>query len=120
MDCTGLKYVTSLSLVPPELDKYGFRNSDNTATLRVPIEALEVYKSTYPWNRFSNFVGIDPSLGDVNLDGEVNIADINAIVNSIVSGGSDCLDDYMSDVNRDGEVNIADINTLIDIILNNQ
>ena len=120
MDCTGLKYVTSLSLVPPKLDKYGFRNSDNTATLRVPIEALEVYKSTYPWNRFSNFVGIDPSLGDVNLDGEVNIADINAIVNSIVSGGSDCLDDYMSDVNRDGEVNIADINTLIDIILNNQ
>ena len=53
--------------------------------------------------------------GDVNGDGEVNIADINAIINFILFGDSN----MAGDVNEDGEVNIADINTVIMIILNN-
>ena len=52
--------------------------------------------------------------GDVNGDGEVNIADINAIIDMILSGRSDAT----GDVNSDGEVNIADINAVIDLILN--
>ena len=51
--------------------------------------------------------------GDVNGDGEVNIADINAIIDMILSDRSDTF----GDVNDDGEVNIADINAVIDIIL---
>lgn len=51
--------------------------------------------------------------GDVNGDGEVNIADINAIIDMILSGASN----IVGDVNSDGEVNIADINAVIDIIL---
>lgn len=52
-------------------------------------------------------------IGDVNGDGEVNIADINAIIDAILGG------DYASpcDVNSDSEVNIADVNSVIDIIL---
>ena len=51
--------------------------------------------------------------GDVNDDGEVNIADVNALIDMILSGtyGS------RGDVNSDGEVNIGDVNALIDIIL---
>ena len=53
--------------------------------------------------------------GDVNSDGEVNIADINALIDVILSSeGSTSATD---DVNEDGEVNIADINALIDLIL---
>ena len=55
--------------------------------------------------------------GDVNHDGEVNIADINVLVTAILSG-SDV--DETLDLNSDGELNIADITTLIDIILTNQ
>lgn len=51
--------------------------------------------------------------GDVNNDSEVNIADVNAVINIILSGGSD----LSGDVNGDGEVNIADINAVIAIIL---
>ena len=51
--------------------------------------------------------------GDVNGDGEVNIADVNAIIDYILSGTGD---PSASDVNGDDEVNIADINSLIDII----
>lgn len=54
--------------------------------------------------------------GDVNGDGEVNIADINALIDIILSGG--LTDNPRADVNGDGEVNIADVNALIDIILN--
>ena len=52
-------------------------------------------------------------VGDVNGDGEVNIADINAIIDIILSGGSS----DTADVNRDGEINIADVNAVIDMIL---
>ncbi len=58
------------------------------------------------------FVTLSNSL-DVNLDGEINIADINMIIDIILTGkpGVTC------DTNGDGEVNIADINTVIDAIL---
>ena len=52
--------------------------------------------------------------GDVNGDGEVNIADINAVIDIILTGSGNAL---AADVNTDGEVNIADVNTIIDLIL---
>ena len=56
----------------------------------------------------------DPGLvGDVNGDGEVNIADVNTAIDMILSGNSTAA----ADVNGDGEVNIADVNVIIDIIL---
>ena len=51
--------------------------------------------------------------GDVNGDGEVNIADINTIIDTLMSG----IENFDCDVNNDNEVNIADINFIIDIIL---
>ncbi len=54
--------------------------------------------------------------GDVNGDGEVNIADVNALIDVILTSGEGESNEA-ADVNRDGEVNIADINAVIDIIL---
>jgi hypothetical protein len=51
--------------------------------------------------------------GDVNGDGEVNIADVNVVIDVILGGGSNTA----ADINNDAEINIADINALIDIIL---
>ena len=51
--------------------------------------------------------------GDVNVDKEVNIADVNAVIDMILSGNQNPL----GDVNGDKEVNIADVNAIIDIIL---
>ena len=52
--------------------------------------------------------------GDVNGDGEINIADVNAVIDVILSTNSS----GPADVNGDGEVNIADVNAVIDKILN--
>ena len=65
-------------------------------------------------------IGIQPKiLGDVNGDREVNIADINAIIDIILSGNTSSPNYGRADVNGDGEVNIADLNAIIDIILRN-
>lgn len=114
----NVQTVICLALTPPELNGIGFSyDYDNqlfkVPTLRVPIEAFDAYKSDEWWRKFPNIVGVDPSSGDVNLDDEVNVADINVIIDNILANS----DGYMSDVNCDGEVNIADINALIDKIL---
>ncbi len=51
--------------------------------------------------------------GDVNSDGEINIADVNTLIDMILGGGAT----ESGDVNCDGEVSIADVNTLIALIL---
>lgn len=52
-------------------------------------------------------------MGDVNADGEVNIADVNAIIGVILGGGSNS----RADVNCDGKINIADVSAVIGIIM---
>ncbi len=55
--------------------------------------------------------------GDVNGDGEVNIADVNVIIDIILGGTYDEGTLKRADVNEDKEINIADVNAEIDIIL---
>ena len=69
-------------------------------------------------NETCNVTSSNPSIrGDVNGDGEVNIADINVIINIILGYDVDEETFDRADVNGDGEVNIADINAVIVIIL---
>ena len=94
------------------LDGGNLAQSDGTAVLHAmdgyftadsPITAIKVNGDT------------QSPKGDVNGDGEINIADINAVID-IILGGNDSTEGR-SDVNGDSEVNIADINAVIDIIL---
>ena len=59
--------------------------------------------------------GVDPEplKGDVNGDGSVNIADVNLVIDMILSGTYKAV----GDINGDGTVNISDINEVIAIIL---
>lgn len=52
--------------------------------------------------------------GDINSDGVVDVADVNAVINVILG-----LQDYtdVADVNGDGQVDVADLNAIINIIL---
>ncbi len=55
--------------------------------------------------------------GDVNRDGEVNIADINAVISVILRTFTDPNLIWEADVDGNGEINIADVNAIISIIL---
>ena len=52
--------------------------------------------------------------GDVNGDGEVNIADINTVIGIILGDNGNLKN---ADVNGDNEINIADVNMIVSIIL---
>lgn len=59
----------------------------------------------------------EPVRGDVNGDGEVDVADVNAVVNILlgkVEAGSLAGN---ADLNGDGEIDVSDINAIVNIIL---
>ncbi|MBR5725892.1 MAG: leucine-rich repeat protein [Muribaculaceae bacterium] len=90
-------------------------NEDGTMPTEVTfaIEGVEAYGVCGATYVEPEPVIPEPVPGDVNEDGEVNIADINAVIDQILGSGN-----YpRADVNEDGEVNIADINAVINIIL---
>lgn len=84
-----------------------------------------MYRNAPVWQRFVHIKEFDPNVptnvieGDVNLDGEINIADVNTLVDLILSSDQ-CIADADTDVNQDGEINIADINAISNIILSGE
>ena len=53
----------------------------------------------------------------MNLDGEVNIADVNAVISVIMGTFTDPKIFLEADVDGNGEINIGDVNAIINIIL---
>ena len=83
----------------------------------VTLFIFKCYNGMAVYKIGSNVYGDEPEPGkpgDVNGDGEVNIADVNAVIDMILSNKPSA----SGDVNRDGEVNIADVNAVLDMILN--
>lgn len=114
--CSSLDTIFSKIENPFSFPKDVFPNNTySSAILYVPVGTQEKYWSTYYWASFNTIIekNYNEIKGDVNNDGEINIADINAVIDQILSAHFT----NSGDVNNDGEVNIADINTIIDIIL---
>lgn len=59
------------------------------------------------------------TIGDVNEDDDVTIADVTSLVNIILGKQSDYRME-VADVNEDGDVTIADVTSLVNIILGKQ
>ena len=118
MGCTSLDTLHCRAVVPPTIArKTAFDSSNYTgAVLMVPQVSLSAYQSAPFWSLFVNVAPLESPYGraDVNGDGEVNIADINALIDVILSLETA---PQAADVNFDGEVNIADINALIEFLL---
>ena len=88
---------------------------NSTTTIKAMATAPDLYDSDV-----ATFVYRVPNglRGDVNGDGEVNIADVNALLDIVLGGQVDEDTRARADVNADDEVNIADINAVIELILN--
>ena len=120
-DCWRLKdvycYIADLSRVSSG-DRlfYLSRLAYSGRTLHVLLGTADAYLADENWYPYFGQIVDDLKpdvLGDVNGDLEVNIADVNAVINQILSGNYTAT----GDVNGDGEVSIADVNAVIDIIL---
>jgi len=72
-----------------------------------------------PWSNRTRVL-IDWKNGDVNRDGEINIADANTIIDNMFMYADSPYALVNNDVNGDGEISISDINTIIDMILSGE
>ena len=61
--------------------------------------------------------GSSSQRGDVNKDGAVNIADVTALIDHLLSGDTSLIDLTAADCLVDGAINIADVTALIDYLL---
>jgi len=107
----------SVTYVPETLSR------NNDISVRVPIpEGLTRARFRYAcWKATASNccairrmdLTVAPPTGDVNGDGEVSIADVNAIIDLILASRYE----VTADINGDGEVTVADANAVIDIIV---
>ena len=132
--CDQLVTVICKAVTPPDITHFWAGGDDafychEQATLYVPEQSVDDYSAHERWGRFQNIVGFHVNIpGDVNGDGEVNIADANSVIVIIINGGSsghghapgDDDGTLTGDINGDGEVNIADLNAIVDMILSGQ
>ena len=56
-------------------------------------------------------------VGDVDMDGNVNISDVTALIDYILTGNVTPFDRDAADVDQNGNIDISDITALIDYIL---
>ena len=112
--------VDSVTFTPTSLSRTNYVNLSITVPRRLTAARLRFAA----WKADVNSLGAVRQIvmtstlrGDVNQDGEVSVADVNAVIDVIL--GSDADDDlrHRADVNRDGEVSVADINSVIDVIM---
>ena len=85
--------------------------------LRVPKGSKQAYLSAKGWNSFPENDVIEYVSGDVNGDGEVDIADAVCIVNHIVGKATPVFVEAAADVNNDGAVDIADAVRVVNLIV---
>ena len=60
---------------------------------------------------------VDP--GDVDGDGHINISDVTALIDYLLSSDASSINLTGADVDGDGKVTISDVTVLIDMILSN-
>jgi len=112
-------YTTSLST-------HIFKAKAATATKPVTVRVVDAFGNAYlrsierphAYNLYMEGREKPIMTGDLNSDGEINIADVNAIIGYLLTDGHHPCAPVLADCNLDDEVNVADINKIIDLIIN--
>ena len=113
---TGLTQLESKATEVPELgDSVWYGVEQSTVRLKVSPQSLAEYRAAAQW---CNFMINALPRGDVNADGQVDIADVNIVINLML--GKDDPDNYDGRAyltEGDTVVDIADVNAAINLML---
>ena len=118
--CDALTTVMSRSVTPPTMAGRSCFNCYETATLKVPIAAVEDYTAADYWKEFMEIIGVEINAGpgDVDGDGNIGIGDVTSLIDYLLSGGDASFYEENADFDEDGKIGIGDVTALIDYILN--
>ena len=81
----------------------------NGGTLEFALVAWEKYVEPQP-----EFIR-----GDVNKDGKVNISDVTALINLLLTNNTDITEHPEGDMNESGDLTISDVTALVNYLLTN-
>ena len=103
-----------------------FKAVATTATLPITVRVIDSFGNVFlksisrPHAYSSGMENHENVLiqGDVNVDGEVTIADVNVIIDLVMGAANHSCPPVLVDCNADNEINIADVNAAINLILN--
>ena len=88
----------------------------NTAFFEVTTQTNK-YQVRDVTETYLPYLDVQSVPGDVNGDGEVNIADVTTLIDYLLGGELDSFDEVAADVDGDTQINIADVTALIDMLL---
>jgi hypothetical protein len=84
------------------------------------VQALKDYLTErFPYldTKFRELSAVSTLKGDINGDGEVNVADVTTLVDYILGKNPTNCNESACDINGDNEINVSDVTSLVDIIL---
>ncbi len=113
----GLDTVNAVPTVVPELGDSVWAGVEQSLVMlnTQDNDIADLYAAMEQWREFHilrNYL-----VGDVNLDGEVDVADVNAIIASMIGMPTIPFDEAGADLTSDGVIDVDDVNALISIIL---
>ena len=94
--------------------------NNNETNVFTNANALAAIAKYWMPKRFdgSNWVDMITTIqGDVNGDGNVNISDVTALIDYLLTGNANGINVTAADCNLDGNINISDVTALIDYLL---
>ena len=94
-----------------------YSNENNVITAEQLALARSKYWNPLMWNG-STWVEISTSQrGDVDGSGSINISDVTALIDYLLSGNASGVNTSAADCDQSGQINIADVTALIDYLL---
>ena len=120
--CTALTSITCKGTTPAKtVSTTCFESSYHTATLYVPEDAIEAYRSTEYWSWFEFIEPIDDGIliGDVNDDKLVDVSDVVVLIDFLLKG-SGVINVDNADVESDNWIDVNDVTSLIALIMGNE
>lgn len=112
--------VDSVTWTPTSLSRYNYVDIslDVSRSLRAARLKFVSWKAdVYSSGAVRQIDAVSTLRGDVNGDGEITVADANAVIDAILKDDAETELMSRADVNRDGEVTVADVNRVVDLIL---
>ena len=114
-DCKNLTSLFCYIKQPFAISQDTFEGINPSCILYVPDGTKALYEQTTGWHE--HFAEIrEMNLGDVNLDGDVDVADVVMTVNDITGRQQEKFVRAMADMNGDNQIDIADVVDIVAVI----